>query len=150
MKNIITFLVTIAFISTLTGSYAQATWRDYCELEATSQDPPPEAIICPIGKLLTIGVYAVGAVFVAVMAFGAWKMSMALGDARALEGAKMTWTYAVMGLFIVLAFFGSFSMISGMLGIRSDTFIATPEALVDKMAEGLSNLLEVAQVTTTP
>ncbi|KKS31375.1 hypothetical protein A2380_02625 [candidate division WWE3 bacterium RIFOXYB1_FULL_43_24] len=69
-------------------------------------------------RILNWAVYLVGIVFVLVIAYGAWKASMALGDPRGLDSAKNTWTYALFGALIIGGFFAIFTIVSGLFGFK--------------------------------
>jgi hypothetical protein len=142
------FIVPLMFLAVvLFGSSAraaapqpgpQADWRSHCEGgEGAFDDPHPLAIMCPIARILRIFVYSAAIVFVAVMGFGGWKISLSLGDPKALMGGQQTWTYAVLGLFVVLGFFAAFSIVAGLLGIES---IVSPDYLVDRIANAIASL----------
>ncbi len=69
-------------------------------------------------RIMNWTVFLVGIAFVAVLGYGAWKASTATGDPRALDSAKSTWTYALFGALVVVAFFGLFTIAAGWFGIK--------------------------------
>ncbi len=68
-------------------------------------------------RVLNWGFVLVGVVLVGVIVYGAWKASMALGNPRGLEAARGTWTSALLGFLIVIAFYAIFSIVAGFFGL---------------------------------
>jgi hypothetical protein len=127
-KKIIIFSIIFTFYLSFVPSMAS-----YDDL--TSVDQMTE----PISIVFNIVVSLVGVVFVAVLALGIWKSSMSLGDPRGLEGAKQTWTYALFGLFIIVAFFLLFTFITSILGIKT---LTSPADILEKLFDSLNQLLK--------
>jgi len=136
---VVTF-VQVWFFSAV--AFAQSNY--YCDTWDQDGGAHPGAIICLIARVLRIFIYAAGLVFVAVGAFGAWKINLAMGDPKALAGGKNTWSYAVYGLAIVLGFFALFTIITGLLGISA---FGSPNAILDKLMSGIQTFLDAAQIT---
>ena len=59
-------------------------------------------LLCPLQSAIWLGMFFVGAVLIILILYGGIKALMSTGDARQLEGAKMVWTYAILGTLIVL------------------------------------------------
>ncbi len=59
-------------------------------------------LLCPLQSAIWLGMFFVGAVLIILILYGGIKALMSTGDARQLEGAKMVWTYAILGALIIL------------------------------------------------
>ncbi|GIW69302.1 MAG: hypothetical protein KatS3mg101_0049 [Patescibacteria group bacterium] len=90
-------------------------------------------------RIMNWAVFLVGIVLVFYIVYGAAKASMALGDPRGLESAKSTWTYALYGALIVIAFFGIFTIVAGFFGIRIGM-----DSIFQEIVEGISAFITVA------
>jgi hypothetical protein len=106
--------------------------------------PSPVAIVCVVGRLLNIALLFVGLVFIAVIAFSAWKLSLAFGDPKGFQGARNTWTYAVLGGLIVVGVFAVSLILANFFGIPG---IITPQFLVERLETGLIDLMSISGIT---
>lgn len=79
--------------------------------------PSPVQIICPIIRIVNVLLTFAAIVFLVMLGFGAIKMSAALGDPKGLDSASKTWTYAFLGLFIVLGAVTIFTILNTTLGL---------------------------------
>jgi len=93
-----------------------------------------------IGRIFNTALYAAGAALVVMVAYGVWKSSMAVGDPRALEGAKLTWTYAIYGFFVIVLFFVIFMIVAGWFGITS---LPNPGLFITNMFSAIEELVSV-------
>ena len=121
-------------------------------LDCVTEDPNypaplPSQIFCPLIKVVNLGLILVGAVLIIMIVMGAIKMATALGDPKGLQGANLTWTYAVIGAFIVLASITLISILNnvfdlgiGLLG--SDN----PNGIFTKIQTNWDNFLETALI----
>jgi len=100
------------------------------------EDPQLTDIFTIVGNIFNILVMAAGGVLVVMIAYGAVKASMALGDPRQLQGAKDTWTHALLGFFIVVGFFAVFVIMAGFLGITS----LSPANLLNGVMDAIGQL----------
>jgi hypothetical protein len=73
-------------------------------------------ILCPIQGAINIGLYFVGAVLIILVLYGAIKAVTSLGDPKQLEGAKMTWSYAIFGFLIILFSLTIITIAFGLFG----------------------------------
>ena len=109
----------------------------FCFAVPASPDAPPLSSIVPIiSRIINIAVGASGVVLVAMIAYGIWKSSLALGDPRGLEGAKQTWTYAIYGFFIVVGALALITIISNLLGTP-----ISPSGFLGNISSALNSLL---------
>lgn len=92
----------------------------------TDDDPSPVQILCPIVKALNVIILIGGAVFVIILFLTAYKFAMSQGDPKAMQGARDTGIYAVIGFLIVISVFTILKMMQVMLGL--DTGILNPMA----------------------
>jgi hypothetical protein len=92
-----------------------------------------------IGRIINIALLAAGGILVAMIAYGVWKSSLAVGDPRGLEGAKSTWTYALYGFFVVIGVFAIYAIITGVIGISAG---GGPSGLIGKALDALNQLLQ--------
>ena len=103
---------------------------------AVADVPELSSIVAILGRILNIAVGVAGIALVVMIAYGVIKSSLATGDPRGLEGAKATWTYALYGFFIVVAFFALFLIISRFVGSN-----LSPNSLLGNVASGINSLL---------
>jgi hypothetical protein len=105
-RTILAFASLLGFVSHV----AFAAQPFSCENYATViQDPDPYKvpnsflyILCPLQGAINIGLYFVGAVLIILILYGAIKAVTSVGNAKQLEGAKMTWSYAFFGFLIIV------------------------------------------------
>jgi hypothetical protein len=115
-------------------AFAQA-----CNL-GTDDAPSIAVIACVLGRIISLMMVVAGAIFVAMLAYGTIKMGMANGDPKGYEGAKQTWTYAVIGAGIILGVAGIFSIIGKLFGIP----FLDPSAMIGAFEAALNNLFDLA------
>ena len=97
-------------------------------------------LLCPLQAAINIGLFFVGAVLVILVLYGAIKAVTAVGDPKQLEGAKMTWSYAIFG-FIIIVFSITIIIISARL-LGSNTNPLNIADSIDGTFEGFYNDLE--------
>ncbi|KKU31189.1 MAG: hypothetical protein UX44_C0007G0013 [candidate division WWE3 bacterium GW2011_GWA1_46_21] len=87
-------------------------------------DTPPSLaqLLCPVRKAFNIVLLSVGAVFSGVALFAAIKFAMAQGDAKAVMGAQQTFTYAVIGVLVVVGVFVITSVSANIFGLNSSFY----------------------------
>lgn len=90
-------------------------------------------------RIINVLLISSGAVLVAMIAYGVWKSSLATGDPRGLEGAKLTWTYAIYGFFVIVGAFAIFIIAQGMLGISS----GVSGGLAKSLIKSINDLLNI-------
>ncbi len=110
-----------------------------CSL-GTDDAPQISAIACILGRVIYLMMIMAGAIFIAMIAYGAIKLGMASGDPKGYEGAKQTWTHAVIGVAIILGIAGIFSIIGKLFGIP----FLDPNAMITSLENGLNQLFDVA------
>jgi hypothetical protein len=117
------------------------TYADRCE-ELTKESwegaPSPLAIICPMVRYLNIIVYASAAVFVIMIFAGAIKFSLAQGDPKAIQGAKGSLTWAVIGFIVIIGVFTMLTIFKNVLGLK-DNPIADPVGAINRNLMDLLN-----------
>jgi hypothetical protein len=92
------------------------TFAQSCSI-AGDDAPDPASIACILSRVIAIALAVVGSVFIAMVAYGAIKLAMALGDPKGYAGAISTWQYALMGLGAVIGVFGILSIVGKLVGI---------------------------------
>lgn len=115
------------------------TYAADCDLGNASGAPTPRSIVCVIGRVFNIAMLAGGLVFIGMIGYVAIKFAMSNGDWKGYEGAKTTFTYAVIGVFIVIGVLGIMSLIGKTFGI---TWL-DPNALVNSLELGINRLLQI-------
>jgi hypothetical protein len=144
IKYLLFFVFAFANMHLLTFiSFAQGY---SCESITADADggPSPLALVCLLARVLRVFIYAAGAVFIAVAAYGSWKIFLAMGDPKALAGGKQTWTYGVYGFFVVVGFFALFTVVASAVGV---TNIASPDALLQRLVDALTAFLVESKIT---
>ena len=104
--------------------------------------PDMIGILCPIFKLANIAILLGGGVFGAMIAVGAIKLAVSMGDPKGLEAAGKTWTYALIGAFIVIGSVAIVKILSTTFGLD---FYDTG-SLFSRAASGVSRFLEQMEV----
>jgi hypothetical protein len=102
-RKILIFLVT-AFVVCVPFTLAAFDCSDAAAVIENPQNNPSSIlkILCPLQSAIWLGLYFAGAVLIILILYGGIKALMSTGDARQLEGAKLVWTYAVLGVVIIL------------------------------------------------
>ncbi|HEX8964831.1 MAG TPA: hypothetical protein VF820_00175 [Patescibacteria group bacterium] len=86
----------------------------------------PATIQCLVGGNGTVGLFAniihgslifVGSVTVILIIFSGYKFMMSGGDAKQVEGARKTFTFAIVGLLVVLFSFFLLNIIGSITGV---------------------------------
>ena len=126
-------------LSNLLFTFAQGAGSSGCSI-GTDDAPSPSVIACILGRIITIMLYVAASVFVGMIAYGAIKLAMASGDPEGYKGAKSTWTYAVIGVGIILGVAGVFSIIGKLFGIN----FLDPDAMVAALEAGINSLFQLA------
>jgi len=85
----------------------------------TDADPSPVQIICPLAKILSVLVYAGGALFIVTVFITAYKLAMSQGDPKGIQGARDTATYAVFGFIIVIGVVTILKIIQVAFGLNT-------------------------------
>lgn len=133
-KSTIYFLLASNFIFTFAAD---------CSLPTT--DAPALAnLSCVLGRIINILLMVVGGVFIAMIAYGAYKAAMSVGDAKAFGGAITHWQYTLLGFGVVVGVFAIISIVSRLLGIN----ILNVNAAISQMEAGLNNLYMLTQPGT--
>jgi hypothetical protein len=102
IRKILTFFVAAFFVCV--PSALALNCSDVSTVVENPENNPASVlyILCPLQGAIWLGLYFVGAVLIILVLYGGIKALMSTGDARQLEGAKLVWTYAVMGALIIL------------------------------------------------
>lgn len=111
---------------------------------ASLEDPTLGDLFDLLVRVFNIAMLCVGGVLVLMIAYGAFKASMSLGDPKGLEAAKATWVNALIGAFIVLGVFVIFNIVLGFFGI-SDTF-KSGIGIFDQFTSAFKPLLDILQI----
>ena len=117
------------------------TYEDRCE-ELTKETwegaPSPLAILCPMVRYLNLILYASAAVFVIMIFAGAIKFALAQGDPKAIQGAKGSLTWAVVGFIVIIGVFTMLVIFKNVLGLK-DNPIADPVGAINRNLMDLLN-----------
>ncbi|MEX1061874.1 MAG: hypothetical protein WEC39_02095 [Patescibacteria group bacterium] len=123
MKIFLIFLTALLFLFTSFSSpvWAQGTpsiFQNYtASLASNCSTEEIAGIFCIVGKVINLLLGVIGAVAVALVAYGGIMYMVSGGDEKQLGTAKATITYAILGLLIVL---GSIFIVNNILvGITS-------------------------------
>ena len=82
------------------------------------ENPSVSQILCPIIRVVNILAYAVGAIFIIVLIWGAFKLAMAQGDPKAYSSAINTWYWLVIGAFVVVGYYAFTTILSKAFGFQ--------------------------------
>ncbi len=83
-----------------------------------------------------------GIIFAIMIGIGAIKLAVSLGDPKGLEGASRTWTYALVGVAIVLGAVTLVSLIGRVLGLN----LGDLSSLFDTAASSLTNFVDTITI----
>ncbi len=131
-----------SFLYLLLGSNFAFTFAAGCSVDG-NEAPDPAAFACILERLITIAVVVAGLIFIAMVGYGAIKLSMALGDPKGYAGAISTWQYALIGLFAIILVGGILSVVGKLIGVD-----ISPAGLVS-MLQGAINSLFTYIITRT-
>ncbi|MFC1722029.1 pilin [Patescibacteria group bacterium] len=95
-----------------------------------SPSPRPSQMLCPFIRIINVMLFFGGVVFAVIIGWGAIKLATAWGDPKGLDSAKKTWTYALIGLFVVVGAVSIMTIISNTFGLgininSIDNYLAT-------------------------
>lgn len=121
---------------TFTGSVYASCDGFKAEMQA-GETPHLAQIICPLIALFNIAILVLAGVFVGFIIYGAIKASMALGDPKGIKGAQQTWTYAVVGAFVVLLGFSIIVIVARIFGYDS---IGSLSGMMDSLYDALEGI----------
>jgi len=146
IKIALTLLVT--FTSLVSISAVNQTYALDCDINMTSEYPAPlpSQILCPFVRVFNLGLILVGAVLIMMIVMGAIKMATSLGDPKAYQGASLTWTYALIGTFVVLGSFALIFILNKTFGLGIALFEGdgASDGIFSKIQENWANFLDSA------
>ena len=82
-------------------------------------------MLCPLQSAIWLGLYFTGAVLIVLILYGGIKALLSTGDARQLEGAKLVWTYAILGALVIFLAIFIVQILFGLLGSDISPFNVT-------------------------
>jgi hypothetical protein len=100
-----------------------SAWKD--KLQEPNAIDSVLYLICPLQTGIIYGLYFVGAVLIIMVLYGGIKAIMSTGDSRQLEGAKMVWTYAILGTLVILLSITIVQIAFGLLGSSNNPLSIT-------------------------
>lgn len=104
-----------------------------------TEAPDPGDLVCIVARIINLGIFAAGMVFIGMIAYGAIKMSLAFGDPKGLAGSHQTLTYALIGVGIAV---GVVSLMF-LLGYTFLGFSLDPQNFLNEVERGIKGLLDV-------
>jgi len=131
LKTLLFFVVLVFTLSGITYALPVGPPTAYgcAHFDLSADADPPEiiAIICPLLRVINILLFSASFIFAIMLGYAGIKLSMALGDPKGYESARLTMLYAFIGLFVVLASFTLISIVTGLFGFS----ITSPQSLVN-------------------
>ena len=87
--------------------------------EPTKDQPLDQLVnlMCPVLKALDIIILSSGGIFVALILIASIKLSLSQGDAKAIDGAKQTITWATIGFVTVIGLYVGLGILLGYFGV---------------------------------
>jgi hypothetical protein len=110
-----------------------------CNL-GTDDAPQISSIACILARIISLMLICAGAIFVGMIGYGAIKLGMAQGDPKGYQGAKDTWTWALIGVAIILGVGGIFSVVGKLFGIN----FLDPQSMVSAFESQIISLFDLA------
>jgi len=146
MKKLLPKIFLVVFLVLITAQ-KQAFALDCVSDDPNYPAPLPSQIFCPLIKVVNFGLIFVGVVLIIMIILGAIKMATALGDPKGLQGANLTWTYAVIGTFIVLGSFTLIFILNNVFGLGISILGGDdPGGIFTKIQSNFDRLLESALI----
>lgn len=112
----------------------QQSYEDKCaELTAATLAgaPSPLAILCPVVRYLNLILYASAAIFIIMVFLSAIKFAMSQGDPKALQGAKGSLTWTIIGFIVVIGVFTILVILKNVLGLE-ESVVLNPIGVLNK------------------
>jgi hypothetical protein len=87
--------------------------------------PSPAEIVCPFARVINIFLLSSGAFLIIMLLFGGVKLAMAHGDPKGMQAASGTWTWALIGFFIVVGAITLLTLVGKLIGWEYQDPLAT-------------------------
>lgn len=127
LKKLKLSLYLLVILFTLLAAYptdkANAAGCGFGEISnvSTAKTQLVTGVPCLIGKALDVVVLSSGVVFVIMIFYSGIKLSLSQGDAKGIQGVKLTLTWAVVGFVAVIGVYTIKNIAFGVFGV-ADTF----------------------------
>lgn len=131
---VILCLIFMGYTATNTVHAQSGLSADLCNPDYLD-DPSPVAILCPVIRVLNVLVLSSGAIFVIMVIYTAVKFALAQGDIKAIQGARLTLTYAVGGFIVIVGFYVILKIIIGIFDLN--TSLLNPFSLLESALDQL-------------
>lgn len=132
-SQVFKFISAFIILATTLAVPANSAYALDCEVDYT--DPGPQHIVCPIIKGINLFIYFAGVVVTIVIILGVIKLSTSAGDPRAAQGAWLTFTWAGVGLAVVVGSVAIILIMGNLFNIEStlieDPFTYFQDALIN-------------------
>ncbi len=118
-----------------------------CETDASpspslvTDDNSILGILDVVKRIINLFILSAGVVFVALIIISAYKFVASQGDPKAMQGAKNTITYAVIGFILVIGVYVILNIVIGVLG--ADIQVG---GVFDELAESIKRFLYLFKV----
>lgn len=104
-------------------------------------------IIDILGRAFNVIMLSAGVVFVGFVILAVIKFATAEGDPKAVQGAKLSLTYAIMGLVVIVSVFAINAIVINALGVDSYSHdLKNPNSLLDMMKGAIESLMDYANI----
>lgn len=107
-----------------------------CDLNSQNvidNGPQPWQILCPLLRFLNFAIVVAGIVFAVMIAYGAIKISLSLGDPKAYAGAWRNMWFAILGVFVVLGAYGIIRILSSVFGLNINFLGTGPHGVLNSV-----------------
>ena len=115
INRIVSILIILSLV-TINTAFAQE--GNMCGTELCDADSALVGIITPFLSLVSFLYKATGIIFLFMMAISGLKYVLSLGDPKAMEGAKQSLTFSVMGFAVALLIYVIYRVVERVVGVE--------------------------------
>lgn len=134
-------LITLVLTLTLFANFSGVAYAQDCDI---GDEPTPVQIVCPLQKTLVVIYYSSGAFFLIMVFVTSYKFSTSQGDPKAMQAAKQSLTYTVLGFVLTITTFA----ITFFIGRQFDSpSLADPNSPFTSLTTGICNILQFANIS---
>lgn len=112
------FTAIVAYLYSTSVAFAQTTtWRGVCVGGEKNDVATIQGIECLVANIFTVIITLIGLAAFVMLIVGSVRWLMSGGNSSALDKAKSTMTYAIIGIVVALSAFIVLNLISGFTGV---------------------------------
>lgn len=109
-------LIAIVFLVGMFGLSTRPAYAISCGAVTTGGAPAPQEIVCSLARITNILLLSAGAFLLIMLLIGGLKLSLAHGDPKGMQAASGTWTYAIIGFFVIVGSITLLTLVGKLIG----------------------------------